>query len=485
MSFPGTGLLILLIGAYFFFFAPRMLYLAAVFFIPFSATAVMNVGWGGGQKGISAWIFMAALWMVRTGVSGKPFWKHVGWRLTRRARIELLALLACAFVSLLVPVILNGTAWVEYFRIASDEMMPLRLDGERLTQTGYFVFGIVFAMLVAVENCDPKRFLQSVQTYIFSGVFVSLWAFFQLWCNLTGHVYPAFIFNTSMGTSAQLYGERLGELNLARVSSVAVEPSQLGFAMSLAFVLLLVSLVLARPVFTKWRDISALILVGATLAISTSTTAYLGVALTLCLVFGVFIRAGRLSWKYAIVGIGGVAGGVLALLTVPLVHDLLNLVILNKLQTGSGMERINSISLGIRYFLQYPILGTSWNAVNSADLVFEFLASLGLLGFSVLLVFLIGEFRMLWRGSARDSEWSLVLLPAVLVMLGLCEATGFPFSVGYVWFPLGLGIAAPFIVRRGRAADPLSGRARGGPVPHSQIRLGPDAILPPGCTQET
>lgn len=477
--FPATGIVLLFVGAYCFFFAPRMLYLAAVFFIPFSATAVMNVGWGGGQKGISAWLFMAALWMVRTGVSGRPFWRRVGWHLTRRARIELLALLACGFVSLLVPLILNGTARVEYFRIASDEMIPLRLDMERLTQTGYFVFGAVFTMFVAVENCNPRRLLESVRAYICSGIFVSLWAFVQLWCNLTGHYYPAFLFNTSMGTSAQLYGERLGELNLARVSSVAVEPSQLGFAMSLAFVLLLVSLALRRPVFTKRWDILALILVTATLAISTSTTAYLGIVLGLCLVFLVLIRAGRLAWKRAILGIGGVVGGAFGLLSVPLVHDLLNLVVLNKLQTGSGMERVNSIGLGVRYFLQYPILGTSWNAVNSADLVFEVLASLGLVGFSAFLVFLIDEFRTLWRASARRSEWSLVLLPAVLVMLALSEATGFPFSVGYVWFPLGLGLAAPFIVRRAR------GSAEPSPVLGPRIRLGPDPALPPGCTQET
>lgn len=481
MNFPISGLVLLSLGAYLLVFAPRMLYLATVFLIPFSAMAVANVGWGGDHKGIAAWIFMGTLWILRTSISHVPFWKRAGWRLTRRARIELLALLACACVSLLVPLIVNGTNWIEYFRLYSNERVPLRLDAQRITQTGYFAFGIIFTIFVAVENCDAKRLLQSVRAYLCSAMFVSLWAFVQLWCNLTGHTYPAFLFNTSMGTSAQLYTERLSELDLARVSSVAVEPSQLAFSMLLAFVILLVSIGLRRPVLTKGWDLLTLVLVTAALIVSTATTAYLGLVLASGLVFIVLMRTGTARWWHGAVAVGVVACCVVALLALPLVHDLFNLVVLAKAEGGSGMERLKSISLGIRYFREYPIFGASWNVVSSADLLFQVLSGLGIVGFGVLTVFLTNELRRLWVAPARGSRWSQVLFPAVCLMVCLSELAGFPFPMGYVWFALGLGISAPFIVTRTAEGAVRSRRAV------SIQRVSDSDGTPPlaGCPQES
>jgi len=477
MSFPITGVLLLVLSVYFFFFAPRLLYLAAVFLLPFSAMAVVNVGWGGGEKGIAAWIFVAVLWMVRTAVSPKPFWRCAGWHLTRRARTLLLLLLVCGFISLLVPLILNGTAWVPYFRIYSNRTIPLRLDSQRITQTGYFAFGIIFTIFVAVENCNPKRLLQSVRAYIASAIFVSLWGFVQLGCVLTGHAYPAFLFNNSMGTSAQLFTEQLSALNLHRISSVATEPSKLAFSMLLAFILLVVAIGLRKPILSRKWDMAALLLVTSALLISTSTTAYLGLAIASCLAVAVLARAGAIRWRYVVMAGGMAAAGVAIVLSVPLVRSLVELVILNKAQGYSAQERVHSVALGARAFSQYPIFGISWNAANSSDLVFQFLSSLGIVGFTILSVFLIGEIRRLWNGPKQGSRWSISLLAAVCLMLALSQATGFPFAMGFVWFTLGLGLAAPFIVSRPLAAAVHLRRAYpAGPKPGF---AGPAPAAPP------
>ncbi|HXH48144.1 MAG TPA: hypothetical protein VNM47_02120 [Terriglobia bacterium] len=455
MNFPLTGVLLIALSVYFFLFAPRALYLATVFLIPFSAMAVVNVGWGGGEKGIAAWIFMGTLWMVRTSISERPFWRHPGWWLTRRARIELLVLLACGFVSLLVPLMLDGTAWVQYYRLNSNEMIPLTLNGERITQTGYFAFGVVFIIFVAVENCDPRRLLQSVRAYVASAIFVSLWGFVQLWCILTGHAYPAFLFNNSMGTSAQLYIEQFPELDLHRVSSVAVEPSQFAFSMLLAFIILLVAIGLRRPILSRRWDVAALLLVTAALLISTATTAYAGLVIASCLAVVVLARAGAIRWLYVFLAVGVAALGVAIALTVPVISDLVDLVILNKAQSYSATERLHSFVLAVHYFLEFPIFGLSWNTAGSGDLVMEFLASLGIVGFSAFAIFLRDELLSLWRAPARGSRWAVILLAGVCLMLALSETTGFPFAMGYVWFTLGLGISAPFVVSR----QPLAGGA--------------------------
>jgi hypothetical protein len=455
VNFPVTGVLLIVLSTYFFFFTPRRLYLAAVFLIPFSAMAVVNIGWGDGEKGISAWMFMATLWMLRAAISERPFWRHPGWRLTRRARVELLALLACGFISLLVPMVLDGTAWVQSYRLASNETTPLRLSAERITQTGYFAFGVIFVIFVAVENCDPKRLLQSVRTYIASAIFASLWALVQLWCILTGRTYPAFLFNNSMGTSAQLYAQEILQLNLRRVSSVAVEPSQFAFSMLLAFVILLVALGLRKPIFSRKWDMAALLLVTAALMVSTATTAYAGLVIASCLGVAVLVRAGAIRWLYVVVTTGMAATGIAIALTVPLIRDFVDFVIVDKAQGYSAAERLHASLLAAHYFAEYPVFGISWNAASSGDLMFALLAGLGIVGATVFVVFLLEELMHLWRAPALGSRWAIILFAAVCLMLALSEATGFPFAMGYVWFTLGLGISAPFVVSR----QPLAGGA--------------------------
>lgn len=448
MNFPLTGIVLLFLGAYFFVFAPRVLYSATVFLIPFSALAVVNVSWGGGggQKGISAWIFMAALWMLRTAISKRPFWRRAGWAVTRRGRIELAALLACGFISLLVPALLNGTAWIADYQLYSSMTVPLSLTSERVTQTGYFAFGVIFTVFVAVESCSAQRMLQSVRTYVASAIFASGWAFVQLWCILTGHTYPAFLFNNSEGTSAQLYTEVLSQLGLHRVSSVGVEPSLFAFSMLVALSLLLMSLGLRRPILGRKWDFWALLLVSAGLIISTSTTAYMGLVVVSLLVVFALGRAGVLRWRYVILAGSAAAAGVAMVLSIPIIKELVDLVILNKRQGYSAQERIHTMVLAAKYFLQYPVFGVSWNAARSSDLIIEVLASLGVVGFLAFGMFVADELTRLWHASSQGRRWALILLPTVCLTLVVSEVTGFPYALGHAWFILALGIPAPFIL---------------------------------------
>jgi len=469
MNFPITGVLLVTLSVYFFFFAPRWLYLATVFLLPFSAMAVVNFGWGEGEKGIAAWMFMGTLWILRTAISRRSFWRHRGWGLTRRARMELLALLACGFISLLVPLIVNGTAWIQSYRLDSSEMIPLQLNAGRITQTGYFAFGVVFVIFVAVENCDPRRLLESIRTYVASAIFVSFWGFVQLWCLLTGHNYPASLFNNSMGTSAQLYVEKFWTLNLHRISSVAVEPAQLAFSMLLPFVILLVAIGLRRPILSRKWDMAAVLLVTSALLISTSTTAYAGMVLASFIAVVVLARAGAIRWLYVSLAAGIAVAGVAIALTVPLISDLVDLVILNKSQGYSATERLHGSAVAAHYFLEYPIFGLSWNTVGAGDMVLALLAGFGVVGFTAFAIFLGDELWQLWKAPARGSRWSIIVLAAVCLMLALSEATGFPFAMGYGWFTLGLGISAPFIVTNPAAATVSARRghpARNGPMFH-------------------
>ncbi|HEV2395693.1 MAG TPA: hypothetical protein VGS27_01965 [Candidatus Sulfotelmatobacter sp.] len=482
MNFPITGIGLLLVGAYFFLFAPRMLYVATVFLIPFSAMAVMNIGWGGGEKGIAAWIFMGSLWMVRTAISDRPFWHRAAWVSIRRSRIELTALLACSFISLLVPALLSGTAWVADYRLYSSMTVPLGLTSERVTQTGYFAFGVVFTIFVAVENCNAQRLLQSVKTYVASAIFASAWAFLQLWCILTGHTYPAFLFNNSEATSAQFYSEVFSELGLHRISSVGVEPSVFAFSMLLAFSVLLGAVCLRRPLLgSKW-DMFGLLLITGGLLISTATTAYIGLVLAPVLILLMLARAAVIRWRYVIVGALSVSLAVAAMLTVPIVSELIDLAILYKAEGYSALERLHSIGLAAHSFFRYPILGVSWNAAPSFDLVMEVLASLGIVGFAAFAVFIADEVMRLWRASEERHRWALILFPTLCLTLILSETTGFPYALGHAWFIFGLGVSAPFL-----AGVPVESKNPDSPVrivsPNAFPSIDPLGL--PGSPQES
>lgn len=483
MNFPITGIVVLVLGAYFFLFEPRMLYLASVFLIPFSAMAVVNIGWGDGQKGIAAWMFMAALWIFRTALSRRPFWRRIGWKLTRRARIGLTALLACGFISLLVPALLGGTASILDYRLYSNMTVPLSLTSERLTQTGYFAFGVVFTIFVAVENCSAQKLLKSVKTYVASAIFASAWAFVQLWCILTRHTYPAFLFNNSEGTSAQFYTEVFSELGVHRVSSVGVEPSLFAFSMLLAFSFLLTAICLRRSLFGRRWDILALLLITGGLVISTATTAYTGLVVASVLVVLVLARSGAVRWRYVILTVLSLSVALAFVLTIPVVSELMDVVILNKAEGYSALERVHGMVLAAHYFAQYPIFGVSWNAARSSDLLIEVLASLGVVGFLVFGLFVAHEVARLWHGSQKGNRWAIILFPTVCLTLVLSETTGFPYALGHPWFVFALGVSAPFVVDKTRESSLASA-----PLPVNVGRSRPfrriDPLSLPGSPQQ-
>jgi hypothetical protein len=453
MVIPVTGALILVIGVWFFVFSPRLLYAAMIVSVPFSATAVFNLSWGGEEKGVAAWLFFGALWVFREFISGVPPWHTQGWFSSRQARYGLLGFLAAVIVSLCVPAVLNGTAWVPDPRLVSSQAVPLRFGLYNVTQTAYLAFGVLLAILVAAENCRTSRLFYTVRLYLCSCTFAAAWGLFELWCDLTGHAYPAYVFNTNADVPAAGYRESLalGVGSLGRVSSVALEPSVLAEELLLALVVLLVSLRLKRPVLSRKWDYAALALIAATLVASTSTTAYAGVLIALLVAAVALSRAGKPSKGYFVLAGAAVGVGALVAVAVPVVREVSAAVVLNKFQAGSGLERLRSVELAAQDFLRYPVFGAGWHTVACWDLMFLLLANTGLVGFMAFASFLFPVFRDLWTSAAKGKASAIVLLPTVTLTILLSEVSGLTYSAGYVWLALGLGAGAVVASRSERA----------------------------------
>lgn len=457
MTFPVTGALIITIGLWLFFFSPRLLYGAMVVSIPFSATAVANLRWGGDEKSVAAWLFLGTLWVVREAVSGLPVWRKRGWGLTRQARWALIAFLGAVIASLCVPLLVNGTAWLPDPDPLGSQNVPMQFGLYNVTQTAYLAFGILLAILAAAENCKAPKLLYTLRLYVGSCVFVAGWGLLEFWCNVTGHVYPAYIFNTSANASALGYKETLamGFGTLNRISSAALEPSVLAEELLVALVVLLISIRTGRTILSRRWDYAAVAVIGVTLVGCTSTTAYAGILIAFMLAALTLAVAQRPAKLYFV--LAGIASGVAVLVAtlVPFIAQLASMVLIDKLQTGSGLGRLYSVSLAAQDFLRYPLFGAGWHTVDCWDVVFLILANTGVVGLITFASFLLPVFRGLWIGVKGKTWAAMFLLPMVSLALLLAEGAGLSYAAGYVWLVLGLGAAALTIARQELSSPPL------------------------------
>jgi hypothetical protein len=457
MEFPVTGLIILVAAIWFFFFRPRWLYAAMIVSIPFSATVVVNFPMAGSDygvgaspvKSIMAFQLFTILWIAREAISRLPQWRRRGWFLTRRARFGLLAFLGAVALSLCVPLVFNGTSSVLSFEAVHGDFfvatIPLRFTFYNLTQFAYLVFGITLSIFVAAENWHPARLLSTLKLYASSCVFAAAWGIYELWCNVTGHAYAAQIFNTSKNLSAMGYNEafEMGSLIVGRISSVAMEPSDLAEELLFAFVVLLVCLGLRRGILRRGWNWVAVVLIGIVLLMSTSSTAYFGILAAMTLSGVALARAGSHRWKHYI-AFPVVILALVELLTawVPLVDKIVQTAIFLKYVNGSGHTRLESVQNAARAFAHYPILGSGWPAVQSNDLLFLILANTGLIGLITFASFLLPVLRGLWRLVSRRNFLATVILPAIAVALILAEGKGLTYGPGYFWLFLGLASGA-------------------------------------------
>lgn len=459
MTVPVTGAIILVVAVWFFLFSPRLLYPALIISIPFSATAVINfnlasAAYGETEKSLMAWQMFAVLWFMHGVISGVPPWRRIGWFLTRRSRNWLLIFLASLFASLTVPLILNGTGWVHswitYPGYLGPSTIPLALTSHNLTQSAILVFGVLFTILVAAENCSSVNVLYTLKLYVGSCFFVASWGLFQFWCQLRGKPYPAGIFNTSENVVAlgykQVYGA--GNVIVGRISSATLEPGVLAMEVLAALLVIVVCLEVRHAILPRGWNWLAIVVIGVVLLLSTSSTAYFGLLAVPLLTGLVLARAGSERWKHQLfAAMGCLTFGALMVIYFPLVNQILKAAIFLKYLSGSGATRIESVWIAAREFLRFPILGVGWGTVNSWDLVIFLLSNLGIIGLFAFMGFLLPALRRLWCLVGRGDLLAAVLFPALVLVVILAEGDGFTCGLAYNWFVFGLAAGATSAAR--------------------------------------
>lgn len=455
----------------------RWLYRLFVFWTLFSATSVLNVGGADNGSALQVWMFFGALWILRLGLQRVALLSFSIDRRLKGVSYWMIAFLAVATVSLVMPVLINGRLNIASPFLGDNTQTPLALSGHNVTQLLYLIFGGIIAICVAHTNLQRENREETERIILYAGLFIACWGIFQFLCNVSGLPYPGFLLNNSGSASGRGFMEAL-DTGIHRVSSAAVEPSVLAQAL---LTLLPITLPAWRKrgfVFSRRRDRLLALLFIIVLVLSTSATAYVGLVI-LALTYVLYsVRTGGISktramFVFALTGIFAAAFAAVVFVSVPLVSEVVNSVLLGKASSGSGIERAMTISLAFGYFQRYPILGIGWGSATSHDLIVKLLSNVGIVGTILFFGAMFSIVRSNWQKiSSRNSPvdlsrevWLMSLVCFVLTSI-LIE---FPLVFGNFWLILGMSMAtacrsatagdlsAPVRVRRTVAGAPLRG----------------------------
>jgi O-Antigen ligase len=458
------GYILLPLGVAGLLVSPRWLYRLFVFWTLFSATSVLNVGEAQNGSAVQVWMFFGALWILRLGLERVSLFSFSIDNRLKRTSFWMIAFLVVATISLVMPVLIDGSLLIAAPTFEGDPT-PLVLTGHNITQLLYLIFGGTLAICVAHANLTDDNREETERVILYSGIFLACWGIFQFLCNITGLPYPDFLLNNSGSASGQGFRQALKDIGVQRVSSAAVEPSVLAQALLSLLPLTLPAWLKRGFVFSRRRDRLVALLFVVVLILSTSSVAYVGLAI-LGLTYVVYsVRTGRFSKRKAIavfvpVGILATAIVAVAIISVPFVSQIADSVLLSKASSGSAIERAMTISYAFGYFQKYPILGIGWGSATSHDVIVKLLSNVGIVGTVVGFLGIFSIVRSNWRRISRGNSplelsreaWLMSLVSFVLTSV-LIE---FPLPFGNFWLIIGMSMATAATAR----GLPVAARAR-------------------------
>jgi len=450
MTITILGWIILPLSAGMIVLKPEWVYAMAIFFLPFSASAVVNIGSGNSGSGIQVWLYLAILLLLRWAVVSLFRFEVRIKNELRRPVVYLFIFVAVCAVSLVMPIWIDGRLQIMSPLLVDFTTTPLYFSSRNITGLLYMLIGFALAVFIATKDTRPEEFRRSAALYLASCTFVASWGLLQLALNILNLPYPAVVFNNSVTPSAGGFSQTMGSgsVEIARLTSVAVEPSMLVQTLLIGLVFTLPAILGSGSIFGRYKDrMIALLLIAICLA-ATSSTGYIGLALLFLLACWTLYRSGRLRAGLLILSgcvILAIVGSYFAL---SLVHEVVGSALLNKGGSYSALERAKTIYYALQYFRDYPILGVGWASVTSHDVVAKILSNTGIVGFTSFCAFLGVLFSGLFRKSRTIlskqyfDQAPLILSIACAEMMALATITEFPDVFGHFWFILGMAIAA-------------------------------------------
>ena len=410
MDVPITGLIAILLLLFALFVGHKVLLVYVVFFMPFSAVAVIN--FPESENTISYPLFFSLAYLASFLIIKLRVVNVLNYQFSLFGMFFILYLIVSY---LFVPYVDPSNYYVNEFSYF---------------QVAYLVIGVLLTISIGLDVYKYGFYKAILTTIVWSMLVVSLIGEYQFLSFNFDLYYPSEVFNNSVNPNAQGYTAVL-ENGIKRISSVSTEPSIFTQWLVVCFSLFIFMKIYGYKVglFTNMVLINSFIV----LMLSTSASAYVGLLSLVLISIGLYVHKSRSAMLL----------GVVLFLTLflvaalaPFIFDLLLL----KLDSYSFFERFGSITFGWEQFIESPLFGMGWGVITVHSLLVGLLANSGIVGFMMFLYWMLREMA----ASIRFSKEKMILIRAqsvllsILVMMFLQAVTGFVYTYSFFWVILGI-----------------------------------------------
>ncbi|MBQ1783110.1 MAG: hypothetical protein II007_05620 [Gammaproteobacteria bacterium] len=334
--------------------------------------------------------------------------------------------------AIILPRLFLGEAMIMPPRFGLDVgfVEPLRPSSGNYVQSIYVVFNfvlvtIVYSMMrVGKLNLSDCAFALKV-----AAIVISVIGFYQVVGHYFGLAWPYEVVNSNIGVGQSPDQTVFG---VKRMSSTFQEPSMMAMHLLGVVVFLIVS---GYSLF--WMVVGLIALL-----ISTSSIAYAGLAAVLLVLVILSIAKGRMGMLASVIGIFFLASVFVATDYVVNGGEVLQRVVLSKLDSGSGEARIYSDKVALTNVMDTLGLGVGVGSTRASSFFTTLLATTGLVGVVLLVAAIIFAIRGAFSSGPLQERPILVGLTFSLMALFLGLALGIPdFAMPLVWVVLGVVIA--------------------------------------------
>ena len=387
MNITLVGLILIPLGLYGILFNSKLLYTLTIFFIPFTATAVLVIGDDDGSV-LLATVFFGLLWIIQTVISNsvsKNLFKSKS-SLPIGGLLLILFLLNCYVSIFLIP--LNGN--FQIFSIDIGRFVPLSFEIYHIYHLFFISYGVLFSICMIKHNDTLEKLIGTLKIYTFAIVFAILWGLVEVYSNIIGSYFPYFIFNNTP-SDAQLGDtvRKLGEIGFFRMSSVGDEPSMIARTILISLPLYLTSYSYGINIFSRKLDTLILFIISLGLFASASSSALSGAVIIFIgsILLKAYLESRFLKPFLIIFSIIFLAS--IFYLNNQQFASFLDFIFLGKLSSDSFFERLATVTDSLEVFKALPFFGAGFGSITSDDLIIKLLSNTGIFGFLLFIFMLI------------------------------------------------------------------------------------------------
>lgn len=441
IQFGPSALLVVPLGIYLMLKRSNKLVLFFIFSIPFSATSILNIGTNADGKAITPAIFLALLIILKAGFDLAANSGRLRTGANHMTYIMIAAYVLACVASIMSMTLNSGAAFNNVSARGLGGATAVFVDHvsigvRQFTQLAYQLVWLLVSVSIAHLAKHKIETYSYIKAIIISAIAMSLLGFWQIL-----HVlYPSWLLDNTANPFGHGSGQTIVGLALHRMASAAVEPSVLAAFLLFAVGMWLFLVAGRYYIFGKIADILGIAFLLITLGATTSTTAFVGFLVLFVLLLIVIRKHRKIDKNYMLLSVVFfVIASALLYFTDDIAVPVFTHYVIDKTDSFSFLQRVNSINVANQDFLSFPMFGVGIGTVTSYSLPFWLLANIGLFGFVAFALLAVAAVR-----SLRPRDFDRIALDRYAEYATLRTALQYSFVLSLIiamlsgpaiWFP--------------------------------------------------